>query len=95
MFSFNPLHSKSSKNDIVLSSDVVLSKSELIEIKNKIEEERIVDFPCWIYVGSKMYLIHKKEQTIKQSKFDINLEEKSNEIKIKRGKQNKSKTLVT
>ena len=59
MFSFNPLHSKTSNNDLILSSDIELSKEELQQIKNKIEQERIVA-PQWIYVGDKMYLIEKR-----------------------------------
>ena len=59
MFSLNPLLSKTSKSDIILSSDVELSKEELIQIKNKIEQERIVA-PQWVYIGDKMYLIEKK-----------------------------------
>ena len=60
MFSFNPLHSKTSQDDLILSSDIELSKEELQKIKNKIEQERIVA-PCWIYIGDKMYLIEKKQ----------------------------------
>ena len=60
MFSLNPLLSKTSHNDLVLSSDIPLSKEELVQIKNKIEQERIVA-PCWIHIGDKMYLIEKKE----------------------------------
>ena len=59
MFSFNPLLSKTSNNDLILSSDIELSKEELQQIKNKIEQERIVA-PQWIYVGDKMYLIEKR-----------------------------------
>ena len=60
MFSLNPLHSKTSQDDLVLSSDIKLSKQELSQIKNKISQERIVA-PCWIYIGDKMYLIEKKK----------------------------------
>ena len=60
MFSLNPLLSKTSQDDLVLSSDIKLSKQELLQIKNKIEQERIVA-PCWIHIGDKMYLIEKKE----------------------------------
>jgi len=59
MFSLNPLLSKTSNNDLILSSDIELSKEELQQIKNKIEQERIVA-PQWIYVGDKMYLIEKR-----------------------------------
>jgi hypothetical protein len=59
MFSFNPLLSKTSNNDLILSSDIELSKEELQQIKNKIEQERIVA-PQWIYIGDKMYLIEKR-----------------------------------
>ena len=59
MFSLNPLLSKTSHNDLVLSSDIPLSKEELVQIKNKIEQERIVA-PCWIHIGDKMYLIEKR-----------------------------------
>ena len=58
MFSFNPLLSQQS-NDLILSSDIELSKQELQQIKNKIEQERIVA-PQWIYIGDKMYLIEKR-----------------------------------
>jgi len=59
MFSLNPLHSEQSQVDLILSSDIELSKQELIQIKNKIQEENIVA-PCWIHIGDKMYLIEKK-----------------------------------
>ena len=59
MFSLNPLLSKPSQIDLVLSTDIELSKAELIQIKNKIIQENIVDTPCWIYVGDRMYLIEK------------------------------------
>ena len=59
MFSLTPLHSKSSQVDLMLSSDIPLSKEELQKIKNKIEQERIVA-PTWIYIDDKMYLIEKK-----------------------------------
>ena len=59
MFSLNPLLSKTSHNDLILSSDIPLSKEELVQIKNKIEQERIVA-PQWIYIGDKMYLIEKR-----------------------------------
>jgi hypothetical protein len=67
MFSLNPLLSKQSHNDLVLSSDIKLSKTELIQIKNKIEQERIVA-PCWIHIGDKMYLIEKKEMETSSDK---------------------------
>ena len=67
MFSLNPLHSKTSNNDLILSSDIELSKEELIQIKNKIEQERIVA-PCWIHIGDKMYLIEKKQLEIQSDK---------------------------
>ena len=60
MFSFNPLHSQQSQDDLILSSDIPLSREELVQIKNKIEQERIVA-PCWIHIGDKMYLIEKKQ----------------------------------
>jgi len=60
MFSLNPLHSEQSQVDLILSSDIELSKQELIQIKNKIQEENIVA-PCWIHIGDKMYLIEKKQ----------------------------------
>jgi len=69
MFSLNPLHSKQSHNDLVLSSDIKLSKTELIQIKNKISRERIVA-PCWIHIGDKMYLIEKKEMETSNDKED-------------------------
>jgi hypothetical protein len=59
MFSLNPLLSEQSQYDLVLSSDIKLSKTELLQIKNKIQEERIVA-PCWVHIGDKMYLIEKK-----------------------------------
>ena len=59
MFSLTPLHSKTSQVDLILSSDIPLSKEELTKIKNKIEQERIVA-PTWIYIDDKMYLIEKK-----------------------------------
>lgn len=59
MFSLNPLLSEQSQYDLVLSSDIKLSKTELQQIKNKISQERIVA-PCWIHIGDKMYLIEKK-----------------------------------
>ena len=60
MFFSNPLLSQQSQDDLILSSDIKLSKTELLEIKNKIEQERIVA-PCWIHIGDKMYLIEKKQ----------------------------------
>ena len=60
MFFSNPLLSQQSQDDLILSSDIKLSKTELIQIKNKIEQERIVA-PCWIHIGDKMYLIEKKQ----------------------------------
>ena len=59
MFSLNPLLSKSSQVDIILSSDIPLSREELIKIKNKIAQEKIVA-PQWIYIDDKMYLVEKK-----------------------------------
>ena len=59
MFSLTPLHSKTSQVDLILSSDIPLSKEELQKIKNKIERERIVA-PTWVYIDDKMYLIEKK-----------------------------------
>ena len=70
MFFSNPLLSQQSQDDLILSSDIKLSKTELQQIKNKIEQERIVA-PCWIHIGDKMYLVEKKQmETIseKQSK---------------------------
>lgn len=70
MFSLNPLFSEQSQIDLVLSSDIELSKEELIQIKNKIQEENIVA-PCWIHIGQKMYLIEKKileKQSEKENK---------------------------
>ena len=72
MFSFNPLLSKTSQNDFILSSDIELSKEELIKIKNKIIQEKIVA-PCWIYIDDKMYLIemkHLEKQSDKENKRD-------------------------
>ncbi len=72
MFSFNPLLSKTSQNDFILSSDIELSKEELIKIKNKITQEKIVA-PCWIYIDDKMYLIemkHLEKQSDKENKRD-------------------------
>ena len=66
MFSFNPLLSQQS-NDLILSSDIELSKQELQQIKNKIEQERIVA-PQWIYIGDKMYLIEKRPMETKSDK---------------------------
>ena len=65
MFSLNPLHSEQSQVDLILSSDIELSKQELIQIKNKIQEENIVA-PCWIHIGDKMYLIEKKTHTMEK-----------------------------
>ncbi len=71
MFSLNPLLSKQSQDDLVLSSDIKLSKTELQQIKNKISQERIVA-PCWVHIGDKMYLIEKKTHTMeKQSEEQI------------------------
>ena len=69
MFSLNPLHSQQSQVDLILSSDIPLSKQELVQIKNKISQERIVA-PCWIHIGDKMYLIEKKEMENKSDKED-------------------------
>ena len=69
MFSLNPLLSKQSQDDLVLSSDIKLSKTELQQIKNKISQERIVA-PCWIHIGDKMYLIEKKEMETSSDKED-------------------------
>ena len=60
MFSFNPLHSQQSQDDLILSSDIPLSKEELIQIKNKITQEKIGNTPTWIYIDDKMYLIEKR-----------------------------------
>jgi len=62
MFSFNPLHSQQSQDDLILSSDIPLSKQELIKIKNKITQEKIGNTPTWIYIDDKMYLIEKRVQ---------------------------------
>ena len=67
MFSLNPLHSEQSQVDLILSSDIELSKQELIQIKNKIQEENIVA-PCWIHIGDKMYLIEKKQMETSSDK---------------------------
>ena len=66
MFFGNPLLSQQSQSDIILSSDVKLSQEELVNIKNKITQEHIVDTPCWIYVGDKMYLIERKTHTMEK-----------------------------
>ena len=60
MFSFNPLHSQQSQDDLILSSDIPLSKDELVQIKNKITQEKIGNTPTWIYIDDKMYLIEKR-----------------------------------
>ena len=60
MFSFNPLHSQQSQDDLILSSDIPLSKEELVQIKNKITQEKIGNTPTWIYIDDKMYLIEKR-----------------------------------
>jgi len=62
MFSFNPLHSQQSQDDLILSSDIPLSKEELVQIKNKITQEKIGNTPTWIYIDDKMYLIEKRVQ---------------------------------
>ena len=56
MFSFNPILSQQSQDDLILSSDIELSKDELIQIKNKITQEKIGETPTWIYINDKMYL---------------------------------------
>ena len=66
MFSLNPLHSKISQNDLILSSDIELSIAELTQIKNKILDEKIVA-PCWIYIEDKMYLIEKRETIVDEN----------------------------
>ena len=67
MFSFNPLHSQQSQDDLILSSDIPLSKDELIQIKNKITQEKIGNTPTWIYIDDKMYLIEKRVTTLEKS----------------------------
>ena len=67
MFSFNPLHSQQSQDDLILSSDIPLSKEELVQIKNKITQEKIGNTPTWIYIDDKMYLIEKRVQLETQS----------------------------
>jgi len=67
MFSLNPLLSKSSQVDIILSSDIPLSKDELVQIKNKITQEKIGNTPTWIYIDDKMYLIEKRVTTLENS----------------------------
>tara|TARA_B100000287_G_scaffold385708_1_gene393062 strand:+ start:2825 stop:3091 length:267 start_codon:yes stop_codon:yes gene_type:complete len=67
MFSFNPLHSQQSKYDLILSSDIPLSKDELVQIKNKITQEKIGNTPTWIYIDDKMYLIEKRVTTLENS----------------------------
>ena len=78
MFSFNPLHSNTSNNDLILSSDIELSKEELIQIKNKIEQERIVA-PCWIHIGDKMYLVEKKQMETSSDKENKGTASQSNQ----------------
>jgi hypothetical protein len=93
MFSFNPLHSESSKLDIILSSDIQLSENELQDIKDKIREEGIVDTPCWIYIGSKMYLIQTKK-SIEKSTLDNDLiKEKYNDKEIPKIKTTNGRTI--
>ena len=75
MFSFNPLHSQQSQDDLILSSDIPLSREELVQIKNKIEQERIVA-PTWIYIDDKMYLIEKRV-TILENSIDKESERKN------------------
>lgn len=67
MFSFNPLHSQQSQDDLILSSDIPLSKEELQQIKNKITQEKIGNTPTWIYIDDKMYLIEKRVHLENQS----------------------------
>ena len=55
-----PLHSELSQTNIMLSSDIPLSKQELQAIEDKIRVE-VLDTPCWIYIGDKMYLIERKQ----------------------------------
>ena len=69
MFSFNPLHSQQSQDDLILSSDIPLSKDELQQIKNKITQEKIGNTPTWIYIDDKMYLIEKRV-TILENQID-------------------------
>ena len=67
MFSFNPLLSQQSQVDLILSSDIPLSKDELVQIKNKITQEKIGNTPTWIYIDDKMYLIEKRVTTLENS----------------------------
>ena len=69
MFSFNPLLSQQSQVDLILSSDIPLSKDELVQIKNKITQEKIGNTPTWIYIDDKMYLIEKRV-TILENQID-------------------------
>ena len=64
MFSFTPLLSQQSQVDLILSSDIPLSKDELVQIKNKITQEKIGNTPTWIYIDDKMYLIEKRVTTL-------------------------------
>lgn len=76
MFSFNPLHSQQSQDDLILSSDIPLSKEELVQIKNKITQEKIGNTPTWIYIDDKMYLIEKRV-TILENSIDKESERKN------------------
>jgi len=67
MFSFNPILSQQSQDDLILSSDIELSKDELIQIKNKITQEKIGETPTWIYINDKMYLIEKRVTNLEKS----------------------------
>ena len=67
MFSFTPLLSQQSQVDLILSSDIPLSKDELVQIKNKITQEKIGNTPTWIYIDDKMYLIEKRVTTLENS----------------------------
>ncbi len=78
MFFSNPLLSQQSQDDLILSSDIKLSKTELLEIKNKIEQERIVA-PCWIHIGDKMYLVEKKQMETSSDKENKGTASQSNQ----------------
>jgi len=74
MFSFNPILSQQSQDDLILSSDIELSKDELIQIKNKITQEKIGNTPTWIYINDKMYLIEKR---VTNSHLEKSIEQES------------------
>ena len=76
MFSFTPLLSQQSQVDLILSSDIPLSKDELVQIKNKITQEKIGNTPTWIYIDDKMYLIEKRV-TILENQIDKESERKN------------------